>query len=113
MLSPSTALTQLHVATRYLSPDPVCASVVGEVDLATAPMLRDRLLGVLRGGVRAFTGLVPALDASGLTGRHGAPTKRGDAVLRRTCAPAGVRDVGRGHQRASRHLSPYDGEPAR
>jgi transposase len=33
-------------------------------------------------GVRAFTGLVPTLDASGLTGRHGAPTKRGDAVLR-------------------------------
>jgi transposase len=33
-------------------------------------------------GVRAFTGLVPTLDASGQTGRHGAPTKRGDAVLR-------------------------------
>jgi len=33
-------------------------------------------------GARAFSGLVPALDASGLTGRHGAPTKRGDAVLR-------------------------------
>jgi transposase len=33
-------------------------------------------------GVRAFTGLVPSLDASGLTGRHGGPTKRGDAVLR-------------------------------
>ena len=33
-------------------------------------------------GARAFTGLVPILDASGLTGRHGGPTKRGDAVLR-------------------------------
>lgn len=33
-------------------------------------------------GVRAFTGLVPSLNASGLTGRHGGPTKRGDAVLR-------------------------------
>jgi hypothetical protein len=33
-------------------------------------------------GVRSFTGLVPTLDASGLTGRHGGPTKRGDAVLR-------------------------------
>lgn len=33
-------------------------------------------------GVRAFTGLVPTLNASGLTGRHGGPTKRGDAVLR-------------------------------
>jgi transposase len=33
-------------------------------------------------GARAFTGLVPILDSSGLTGRHGGPTKRGDAVLR-------------------------------
>jgi transposase len=33
-------------------------------------------------GARAFTGLVPTLDASGLTGRHGGPTKHGDAVLR-------------------------------
>jgi hypothetical protein len=33
-------------------------------------------------GARAFTGLVPALDSSGLSGRHGSPTKRGDAVLR-------------------------------
>jgi transposase len=33
-------------------------------------------------GARAFTGLVPVLDSSGLNGRHGGPTKRGDAVLR-------------------------------
>lgn len=33
-------------------------------------------------GARAYTGLVPALDSSGQTGRHGGPTKRGDAVLR-------------------------------
>jgi transposase len=33
-------------------------------------------------GARSFTGLVPALDASGLNGRHGGPTKRGDATLR-------------------------------
>ena len=33
-------------------------------------------------GARSFTGLVPALDASGLTDRHGGPTKRGDATLR-------------------------------
>ena len=31
---------------------------------------------------RAFSGLVPSLDASGVSGRHGAPTKRGDALLR-------------------------------
>ena len=33
-------------------------------------------------GARAFTGLVPILDSSGLSGRHGGPTKRGDAILR-------------------------------
>lgn len=33
-------------------------------------------------GARAFTGLVPILDSSGVTGHHGGPTKRGDAVLR-------------------------------
>jgi transposase len=32
-------------------------------------------------GARAFTGLVPALAASGLNSRHGGPTKRGDAAL--------------------------------
>lgn len=32
--------------------------------------------------VRAFSGLVPSLDSSGLSGRHGSPTKRGDALLR-------------------------------
>lgn len=33
-------------------------------------------------GLRSFSGLVPSLDASGLAGRHGGPTKRGDACLR-------------------------------
>ena len=33
-------------------------------------------------GVRAFTGLVPKLDQSGLTERHGRPTKAGDPGLR-------------------------------
>lgn len=33
-------------------------------------------------GVRSFSGLVPSLDASGTSGRHGGPTKRGDASLR-------------------------------
>lgn len=32
--------------------------------------------------VRAFSGLVPSLNSSGLSGRHGSPTKRGDALLR-------------------------------
>jgi len=33
-------------------------------------------------GVRSFSGLVPSLEASGTSGRHGGPTKRGDACLR-------------------------------
>jgi transposase len=33
-------------------------------------------------GVRCFSGLVPSQDASGVTGKHGGPTKAGDAVLR-------------------------------
>lgn len=32
--------------------------------------------------VRAFSGLVPSLDSSGVYGRHGGPTKRGDHLLR-------------------------------
>jgi hypothetical protein len=31
---------------------------------------------------RAFSGLVPSLDSSGVSGRHGGPTKRGDHLLR-------------------------------
>jgi Transposase IS116/IS110/IS902 family len=33
-------------------------------------------------GARSFSGLVPALAASGTSGRHGPPTKAGDASLR-------------------------------
>lgn len=33
-------------------------------------------------GARSFSGLVPSLDASGVNGRHGPPTKSGDAPLR-------------------------------
>ena len=33
-------------------------------------------------GDRSFTGLVPSLSASGTSGRHGPPTKSGDAALR-------------------------------
>jgi transposase len=33
-------------------------------------------------GARSFTGLVPSLHSSGLSGQHGGPTKRGDALLR-------------------------------
>jgi transposase len=33
-------------------------------------------------GARSFSGLVPSLNSSGLNGRHGSPTKSGDAPLR-------------------------------
>nr|WP_245401192.1 IS110 family transposase [Nocardia albiluteola] len=32
--------------------------------------------------IRSFSGLVPRLDSSGLSGKHGGPTKSGDACLR-------------------------------
>ena len=46
-LSPVTALAQLHLDTSWPAPSTVRVAVVGEVDLATAHLLRDRLLGVL------------------------------------------------------------------
>jgi len=41
---------------------------------------------------KAFTGLAPNLDASGLNGRQGGLTKHGDAVLRRALFSAGQAD---------------------
>ena len=66
-------------------PDGILSSAPG-VGPVTAAAILGRLgdpnrFGSLA-GARAFTGLVPILDSSGLTGRHGGPTKRGDAVLR-------------------------------
>jgi anti-anti-sigma factor len=46
---PMTAVTQLHIDTSYPSPNTARAAVAGEVDLATAPVLHDRLLGLLDG----------------------------------------------------------------
>jgi transposase len=54
------------------------------------PVLAAQILGRLGdpnrfgslAGIRSFSGLVPRLDASGLSGRHGGPTKAGDACLR-------------------------------
>ena len=62
-LSPVTALAQLHLDTSWPSPCTARVAVVGEVDLASAHMLRDRLLGVLR---EQDPGR-PRLDLAGVT----------------------------------------------
>jgi anti-anti-sigma factor len=46
--SPVTASTQLHLDTSWPSPSTARIAAAGEIDLATAHLLRDRLLGVLR-----------------------------------------------------------------
>jgi anti-anti-sigma factor len=46
-LSPVAALTQLHIDTSWPSPGIALVVVAGEIDLATAHLLRERLLGVL------------------------------------------------------------------
>lgn len=76
-----------RIAALYAHADPerIFASGPG-----IGPTLAATLLGRLGdptrfaslAGVRAFTGLVPSLDQSGLHHRHGPPTKAGDAYLR-------------------------------
>ncbi|QIS23516.1 transposase [Nocardia terpenica] len=54
------------------------------------PILAAQILGRLGdpnrfcslAAIRSFSGLVPKLDSSGLSGKHGGPTKSGDACLR-------------------------------
>lgn len=58
------------------------------------PVLGAQILGRLGdpnrfaslAGIRSFSGLTPRLDASGVNGHHGGPTKSGDACLRRRCS---------------------------
>jgi transposase len=70
---------------KQADPDAILTSAPGVAEITAAAIL-GRLGDPNRfdslAGARAFTGLVPSLDASGLSGRHGGPTKRGDAVLR-------------------------------
>jgi anti-anti-sigma factor len=54
---------QLCIDTTYPSPDTARAAVVGEVDLATAQVLRDKLLNVLR----EHSPAVLNVDLSGVT----------------------------------------------
>lgn len=46
--SPTTGTAQLHIDTSHPSPATVRVAVAGEVDLATTPALRERLLRMLR-----------------------------------------------------------------
>lgn len=66
-------------------PGGIITSVPG-VGAVTGAVILGRLGDASRfsslAAVRSFSGLVPSLDASGLSGSHGGPTKRGDALLR-------------------------------
>lgn len=61
--TPVSTLTQLHLDTSWPSPSTARVAVVGEVDLATAHLLRGRLLDVLRERAPA----VVDVDLAGVT----------------------------------------------
>ena len=66
-------------------PHGIITSVPG-VGAVTGAVILGRLVDSSRfhslAAVRSFSGLVPSLDSWGVSGRHGGPTKRGDALLR-------------------------------
>ena len=66
-------------------PDGIITSAPG-VGAVTGAVILGRLGDASRfsslAAARAFSGLIPALNASGVSGSHGGPTKRGDALLR-------------------------------
>jgi hypothetical protein len=76
-----------RVATLVQEQDPhqIITSAPG-VGAVTGAVILGRLGDASRfrslAAIRSFSGLVPSLDASGISGRHGPPTKRGDALLR-------------------------------
>jgi len=76
---------RITVMLRALDPNDILRSVPG-VGAVNAAQILGRLSDPNRfrslAGVRSFSGLVPSLDASGHNGRHGRPTKSGDALLR-------------------------------
>ncbi len=66
-------------------PEGIITSAPG-VGAVTGAVILGRLGDARRfhslAAVRSFSGLVPALDSSGVSGKHGGPTKHGDALLR-------------------------------
>jgi transposase len=77
--------TKIGALLRHLDPAGIMTSVPG-VGLVNGAQILARLGDPARfkslAGARSFTGLVPSLNSSGVNGRHGAPTKSGDASLR-------------------------------
>jgi transposase len=77
--------TKIASLLRHLDPAGIMTSVPG-VGAVNGAQILARLGDPARfqslAGARSFTGLVPALSASGTSGRHGPPTKAGDASLR-------------------------------
>ena len=76
-----------RIATLVAERDPkgIITSAPG-VGTVTGAVILGRLGDASRfhslAAVRSFSGLVPSLDSSGVSGRHGGPTKHGDALLR-------------------------------
>jgi anti-anti-sigma factor len=85
LLSTATDLPQLHIDTNYVSPTLARIVVVGDVDLATAPLLRDRLFSVLRDHTLALVDVdlsgVAFLDCTGI----GALVAAYNAAVRSGC----------------------------
>jgi transposase len=76
---------RITVLLHHADPNGIMTSVPGVATVNGAQILarlgdpnRFRSLA----GARAFSGLVPSLNASGINGHHGPPTKAGDAPLR-------------------------------
>jgi transposase len=77
--------TKLAALLHQADPAGILTSVPG-VGIITGAQILGRLGDPARfrslAGARSFTGLIPSLTASGTSGRHGPPTKSGDAPLR-------------------------------
>jgi transposase len=76
---------RIAVMLHALDPTGILRSVPG-VGAVGAAQILGRLGDPARfrslAGARSYSGLVPNLNASGVNGRHGGPTKSGDALLR-------------------------------
>ena len=76
---------RIEVLVRERDPAGIITSAPG-VGAVTGAVILGRLGDARRfhslAAVRSFSGLVPSLDSSGVSGKHGGPTKHGDALLR-------------------------------